>query len=358
MRNASHFIVFLLLAACIGCGPSLKRIGYEKPTASTREDCEVTFIETKQNEKVPGRLLGTIKIGDSGVSMNCDERRVRSILWDEACKIGADIVVLREIKKPGFMSSCYRVTADLVQSSDTIGLETYLALQKPTAPPPTPPKTTIYGTVGYSGAAMAKLNESLEHIGSELRAAGYPMDIQTFDAGGIELGAGIQAKLKPSFSLGVDLTFQSMSVENRYADENLELSDEIEANMICLENRAEYWPRAVPGLSIGGILGVPFGKYHEVLSLAQQDPINMSYDDISFWSIGFSVGAFIGYELPLGSRGVMLARAGYRYRVLSSQFNAVNFVDALGEQIETDFSGFYVLAGLGFRVKQSYQTGN
>jgi hypothetical protein len=263
-----------------------------------------------------------------------------------------------EVQKPGFKSSCYRVTADLVLSSDTLGPEMYMALQKQDSTPAYPAKTYLYATFGYSAAAMTQLNGSIEYDEAAIRAAGYPIDLQTFDPGGFEIGFGGTARFHPSFSVGWDLIYQSMSVESYYADANLELSDKMDASIFDIELRFEYWPAPSRGLNIGGILGFPFGKFHEVTSINQQDPPSQAYSDMAFWNLGLGVGAFLGYELPIGSRGMIFTRLGYRYRVLGTQLNSTEFVDSRGEKIETDFSGVYVICGLGFRMKTHQQPSN
>ncbi len=358
MRKAPFAVILLVLLVSAGCGPSLKRIGYETPTAPMRENCDVTFIEPEQNKKIPGKLLGTLKVGDSGVSLDCNETVVRKLLREEACRIGADVVVLRDVQKPGFSSSCYRVTADLVQSGDTLGPEMYMAMQKQDSTPAYPPKTYLYATFGYGAAAMTQLNGSIEHDEAAIRAKGYPIDLQTFDPGGFEIGMGGTARFHPSFSVGWDLIYQSMSVESYYADAHLELSDKMDASMIDVELRLEYWPAPSRGFNVGGILAVPFGKFHEVTSITVQDPSSQTYSDMAFWNLGLGIGAFLGYELPIGSRGIIFTRLGYRYRVLGTQLINTEFVDSQGQKIETDFSGFYVICGLGFRMKTYQQPSN
>ena len=58
-----------------------------------------------------------------------------SILRREACRIGADVIVLTDIRQPDISSSCYRVTADFVQLEETEQIsEEESTVEKRTAP--------------------------------------------------------------------------------------------------------------------------------------------------------------------------------------------------------------------------------
>jgi hypothetical protein len=349
MRPGSFVFLLLVFSVASGCGPSMKRIGYEKPAAEPREECSVTFLEVEKDQAVPGKLLGTVKIGGSRFGFivddfrDCSEKTARRIIREEACLLGADIVALRGIKKFGLGSNCYQATADFIKSSDSLTINDYLAMKQSKSARSL--SIAFYGTLGYSGAAMKKLNNSIEYQEAGLRSAGVPVDLETFAPGGIEYGFGFSAKIRPTISAGVDISYQSMSVENRYADSNLDLSNKIDANVIDFQGHAEYRLPRLSGVNVGVTLSGLLGKYHEVSSSAQQDPPTLSYSDVSFWGSGLGFGTFVGYEVPVRSRTLILVRAGYRMRILD-QFGA-GVLDARGRELETDFSGFYIIAGLG-----------
>lgn len=109
----------LLLLLSIGCAPTIRRTGYtpeaeDATSAASSADCTVRIT---RNSNVPagGTVIGTMKIGDSGFSYTCSEDKVLSILRTEACRIGADVIVLNDIRQPDLHSSCYRVTADFIR---------------------------------------------------------------------------------------------------------------------------------------------------------------------------------------------------------------------------------------------------
>ncbi|MBD3314188.1 MAG: hypothetical protein GF344_00235 [Chitinivibrionales bacterium] len=120
-----RFIAMVLVSfMAIGCGPSLKRMDYlEDQHVPRAGECKVVFKRDVEIRSEKGKIIGTLKVGDTGFSSRCHEDDILEILRKEACDIGADVVVLRKIRQPDFLSSCYRVTADFVRLSDSTYVE-------------------------------------------------------------------------------------------------------------------------------------------------------------------------------------------------------------------------------------------
>lgn len=105
--------VTISMTTLIGCAPSIHREGYalnENVNAIT--DCKI-IVTSNQNYK--GKIIGKIKIGDSGLSTKCSESDALNIIKNEGCQIGADVAILSDIKQPDLMSSCYRVTGEFIK---------------------------------------------------------------------------------------------------------------------------------------------------------------------------------------------------------------------------------------------------
>ena len=58
--------------------------------------------------------VATVKHGDSGFSVGCGKEDIRVKMSEEACRAGANGIVIREEKDPGLASTCYRVTAEFI----------------------------------------------------------------------------------------------------------------------------------------------------------------------------------------------------------------------------------------------------
>ncbi|MBD3314349.1 MAG: hypothetical protein GF344_01065 [Chitinivibrionales bacterium] len=110
----------LITLLSTGCGPSLKRLDYVEDEHSPRVgECSVVFKRDVEIRPEKGTVIGTMRVSDTGFSTRCHENEVLDILRTEACEIGADVVILRKIRQPDVLSSCYRVTADFVRLTDS-----------------------------------------------------------------------------------------------------------------------------------------------------------------------------------------------------------------------------------------------
>jgi hypothetical protein len=116
---ASVGVTIVLSHVLVGCAPSLQRQGYVVTPSQQARDCEVVITKQEDFHSENFKVLGTMRVADAGLSTNCSEHDVLAILRTEACKLGAQAIVLRDIKRPGLTSSCYRVTADFVSLVDT-----------------------------------------------------------------------------------------------------------------------------------------------------------------------------------------------------------------------------------------------
>ena len=82
------------------------------------------------NESIPpnAEKLGTIKIGDSGFSTNCNYATVVDMAKIEARKVGGNAIKITQHKKPDFLSSCHRINADVLRIDS---IETYAPEAEP-----------------------------------------------------------------------------------------------------------------------------------------------------------------------------------------------------------------------------------
>jgi len=76
-------------------------------------------------EKIPSNAekLGTIKVGDSGFSVNCNYANVLDKAKTESRKVGGNVLIITRHKRPDLWSSCHRITADVykVDSIEDLG---------------------------------------------------------------------------------------------------------------------------------------------------------------------------------------------------------------------------------------------
>jgi len=100
-------IVFCLVFIC-GCAPSIKRSGYVLPLTPPPSHCKVEIVRNSQDLREEDKL-GTMIVYDNGLAVQCSENIITEIIRDEACRLGAKVVNLYNIKEPSvFGSTCFQ----------------------------------------------------------------------------------------------------------------------------------------------------------------------------------------------------------------------------------------------------------
>lgn len=109
-------LAFLLM----GCSYKTTRIGYDEIDDKNLniDSCEVAIVQDTSNLGEQVQIIGTIELGETGFTVNCDEEDALQFLKEEACLQGANIVHITSEKRSDFLSSCYRPTATLIRTND------------------------------------------------------------------------------------------------------------------------------------------------------------------------------------------------------------------------------------------------
>lgn len=96
-----------------GCAPSsdLKTVEVKD---SLPGDCRpLVFLPVDQLPE-SYELVATVKYGDTGLSVHCSKEDIRVKMSAEACRAGANGIVIKKEKDPDIVSSCYRVSAEFI----------------------------------------------------------------------------------------------------------------------------------------------------------------------------------------------------------------------------------------------------
>ena len=106
------FLSILLITA--SCSPKVsKTITTSYAPLDYKE--EVMAIDLQTPIPDGAENMGTIKIGDSGLSSNCDYDTVLELAKTEARKVGGNAIKITEHKPPSAMGSgCHRITASVL----------------------------------------------------------------------------------------------------------------------------------------------------------------------------------------------------------------------------------------------------
>ena len=116
MKNTGFFFIFFILLSA--CSPKVVT-NLQKNYQSLSYDQEVIVLS--ENEQAPDQaeLLGSIKVGDNGLSTNCGFEQVLELATLEARKAGGNVLKITEHKLPSVMgSSCHQIKADILRVAD------------------------------------------------------------------------------------------------------------------------------------------------------------------------------------------------------------------------------------------------
>ncbi|MFB6318314.1 hypothetical protein [Saccharicrinis sp. FJH54] len=110
--------VFLLLLVIVSCSPSVStKISSEY--APLKYDEDVVVLGLKDTVPEDAVEIGTVKIGDSGFTTNCDYQTVMNEAIIEARKAGGNILKLDKHLPPSEMgTTCHRITARILRTDN------------------------------------------------------------------------------------------------------------------------------------------------------------------------------------------------------------------------------------------------
>jgi hypothetical protein len=96
------------------CAPKVSTVQFTPALNAKESNCELdTYIEGRSTpDRV--KVIGEIKVGDTGLSVNCDADTVLGIIRKKACAAGADAIYLSNIIPPGERGTCFWADAQLL----------------------------------------------------------------------------------------------------------------------------------------------------------------------------------------------------------------------------------------------------
>lgn len=108
MKNLFYLLAVLMLFS--SCSHRIVRTEY-KANKSSDEPCYSIIKKNMTISDTLAKLVGEIKLGESGFSVSCSEEHAIRILRNEDCYLGANLIVITDEHRPDAWSSCYRCSA-------------------------------------------------------------------------------------------------------------------------------------------------------------------------------------------------------------------------------------------------------
>lgn len=127
MKNKIKLLKIIVICfLCLGCASTIKRSGYSIPSKQTHDyQAKVIVLRNASFLNINHTVIGKVHVGDSGVSLKCNEYYVLGILERDALDLNADIINITKEIQPNMVSSCYRVDAEFVKFNDKDDLLTF-----------------------------------------------------------------------------------------------------------------------------------------------------------------------------------------------------------------------------------------
>lgn len=110
MRNYL-FIVFAI-ATLVSCSTSKKNTVLEYRTPLSANE-KVQILGVGQTVPSSAKLIGNLKIGDTGFSKKCGYSEIIRQAQTQARSIGGNILFITEHKEPSFRSTCHQIAANV-----------------------------------------------------------------------------------------------------------------------------------------------------------------------------------------------------------------------------------------------------
>jgi hypothetical protein len=119
MFNGTRTYRLLTAFACItlllsSCAPAVKYQPLKTGFKSKSPTEEVLLFA--QYDDVPSvyEVIGSVSVGDSGFTLKCGLTDVIEVAKKRAREVGGDAIRLIVVTEPDLLSSCYRITAEVL----------------------------------------------------------------------------------------------------------------------------------------------------------------------------------------------------------------------------------------------------
>jgi hypothetical protein len=118
MHTQRHLLILWVLLMLASCSPKVSKT-ITKSYAPLDFQEEVLVLDRGTPIPDGAEIMGTIKIGDSGFTVECDYRTVIETAKIEARKVGGNAIKVTEHKPPSGGSSCHRIKVAVLLIENT-----------------------------------------------------------------------------------------------------------------------------------------------------------------------------------------------------------------------------------------------
>ncbi|MCP4580606.1 MAG: hypothetical protein GY839_03255 [candidate division Zixibacteria bacterium] len=116
MRKAIGLLAIMIVLSSCGAAVKYSAIQPGRSTGST--DMEIAVYGLDDFPPDNYTVLGLITIDDTMFTVNCGYDKVISIAVEKAREVGGDAVRILDIDEPDIISTCYRISAEIIMFND------------------------------------------------------------------------------------------------------------------------------------------------------------------------------------------------------------------------------------------------
>ena len=110
-------LLLCFIGLCCACSPKVKTsVSKKYDPLDYRQD--VVVYALKETKPASAELLGTVKVGDAGMTSKCGYNVMLEEARMAARKMGGNAIKITSHKAPDFMSTCHRITAEILKIGD------------------------------------------------------------------------------------------------------------------------------------------------------------------------------------------------------------------------------------------------
>lgn len=113
-RKLTALLFLVFLASCA----HTQNFQQTNPVLSPNTSGEIDIYEQGEAIEADYTLIGTMWLGESGFSESCGYEDAMYLARKKARELGADAVQVEEVKRPDFLSTCYRVGVNIIEYND------------------------------------------------------------------------------------------------------------------------------------------------------------------------------------------------------------------------------------------------
>ena len=114
-KYISSILFFAIVFTVSSCGPFVKATS-NTSLAPLPLSTNVTVIPVEERTKIEGDYIGTIQIGENGLTIHCSYSDIHNRAKLEALKMGGDIIKVTQLIRPGILSTCFRLKGSVYKN--------------------------------------------------------------------------------------------------------------------------------------------------------------------------------------------------------------------------------------------------